>query len=90
MQTFPIKADRLRELRESLNLTQLDVEQKTGLPSGRLTLYETGRQRPNLVHLVALADFFNVKPKSLLTEETVDEVIKTATTLANLVGSRLS
>ena len=52
--------NRLRELREKMNLRQTDVAEATGLDQRTLSNYETEKTNPDSFALVKLADFFGV------------------------------
>lgn len=52
--------NRLKQLREELNLRQIDVANSTGIDQKTLSNYETGKTNPDSYSLVRLADFFNV------------------------------
>lgn len=59
-------ATRLVKLRESRNLTQLQLAIQTGIKRPALSHYEKGRREPDIKTLIVLADFFKV---------TLDELI---------------
>ena len=52
--------NRIRDLREDMDLRQIDVAEATGLDQKTLSNYETGKTQPDARALVALADFFHV------------------------------
>ncbi len=52
--------NRIRELRENLELRQIDVANATGIDQKTLSNYETGKTNPDSYSLIKLADFFNV------------------------------
>lgn len=52
--------NRIRELRESLELRQIDVANATGIDQKTLSNYETGKTNPDSYSLIRLADFFEV------------------------------
>ena len=52
--------NRIRDLREDMDLRQIDVAQATGLDQKTLSNYETGKTRPDSDALIRLADFFGV------------------------------
>ncbi len=52
--------NRLKELRENLELRQIDVAKETGIDQKTLSNYETGKTNPDSYALIKLADFFNV------------------------------
>ena len=51
--------NRLRQLREDLDLRQIDVAQATGIDQKTLSNYETGKTNPDSYSLIKLADFYN-------------------------------
>ena len=52
--------NRIRDLREDMDLRQIDVSKATGIDQKTLSNYETGKTRPDSEALIKLADFFNV------------------------------
>ena len=52
--------NRIRDLREDMDLRQVDVAAATGIDQKTLSNYETGKTQPDARALVALADFFHV------------------------------
>ncbi len=52
--------NRIRDLREDLDLRQVDVAQATGIDQKTLSNYETGKTNPDSETLIRLADFFHV------------------------------
>lgn len=61
----PIK-NRIRDLREDLDLRQIDVATATGIDQKTLSNYETGKTNPDSYSIIKLADFFNVTTDYLL------------------------
>lgn len=57
MASFP---ERLKQLRESVKLTQIDLAKKLGMSKGAVGNYEAGVRRPRQEDMEAIADFFNV------------------------------
>lgn len=51
---------RIRDLREDMDLRQVDVAKATGIDQKTLSNYETGKTLPDANSLCALADFFGV------------------------------
>ena len=49
--------NRLRELRETRNLRQLDVANATGIDQKTISNYETGKTNPDSYALIKLSDF---------------------------------
>ena len=50
--------NRLRELREELNLRQIDVSKATGIDQKTLSNYETEKTHPDSYSLIKLANFY--------------------------------
>ena len=58
--------NRIRDLREDLDLRQIDVANATGIDQKTLSNYETGKTNPDSYALIRLADFFDVTIDYLL------------------------
>ena len=58
--------NRIRDLREDLDLRQVDVADATGIDQKTLSNYETGRTSPDSYAVIRLADFFGVTTDYLL------------------------
>lgn len=52
--------NRIRDLREDMDLRQIDVAKATGISQKTLSNYETGETNPDSYALIKLANFFNV------------------------------
>lgn len=52
--------NRIRSLREDMDLRQIDVANATGIDQKTLSNYETGKTNPDSYALIKLADFFEV------------------------------
>ena len=52
--------NRIRDLREDMDLRQSDLAEKTGIDQRTISNYETGRTVPDAYALIKLADFFGV------------------------------
>ncbi|MBE7030634.1 MAG: helix-turn-helix transcriptional regulator [Ruminococcaceae bacterium] len=61
-----IKKNRLRDLREDLDLRQIDVANATGIDQKTLSNYETGKTNPDSYSIIKLAEFFGVTTDYLL------------------------
>lgn len=57
MKEFP---DRLRKLREEKRMKRYILSQRCGLHTDAIRRYECGEAEPDLVSLIAIADFFEV------------------------------
>lgn len=55
-----VTMNRIRALREDLDLRQIDVSLATGIDQKTLSNYETGKTQPDMYSLIRLADFFHV------------------------------
>lgn len=58
--------NRIRELREDMDLRQIDVSHATGIDQKTLSNYETGKTSPDSYSIIRLADFFQVTTDYLL------------------------
>lgn len=54
-------ANRLKQLRNELDLTQPQLAAKLGISDGAVGNYESGTRTPRLEDLESIADFFNVE-----------------------------
>ena len=52
--------NRIRDLREDMDLQQSDLAEKTGIDQRTISNYETGKTVPDAYALIKLADFFGV------------------------------
>ena len=52
--------NRIRDLREDLDMRQSDLAEKTGIDQRTISNYETGKTLPDAYALIKLADFFGV------------------------------
>ncbi len=58
--------NRIRDLREDMDLRQSDLAEKTGIDQRTISNYETGKTAPDAYALIRLADFFDVSIDYLL------------------------
>lgn len=58
--------NRIRALREDMNLRQIDVAQETGIDQRTLSNYETGKTNPDSYAIIKLAEFYEVTCDYLL------------------------
>ncbi len=58
--------NRIRDLREDMDLRQSDLAEKTGIDQRTISNYETGKTAPDAYSLIRLADFFGVSIDYLL------------------------
>ena len=52
--------NRIRDLREDMDLRQIDVAAATGIEQKTLSNYETGKTNPDSHAIIKLAEFFGV------------------------------
>lgn len=55
-----MRGDRLRELRENVGLSQLELAEELGTGDNQIWRYENGTSEPRMSILLRLAQFFNV------------------------------
>lgn len=68
-------ADRIKELRESKNLTQTELARHLGITRSSVNAWEMGVSVPSTTYLVELARLFNISTDYLLglsTNNTID------------------
>lgn len=58
--------NRIRDLREDMDLRQVDVAAATGIDQKTLSNYETGTSDPNTSNLIALAKLYGISAEELL------------------------
>ena len=64
--------NRIRSLREDLDLRQIDVAKGTGIDQKTLSNYETGKTNPDSFAIISLAHYFNVSTDYLLGESDIN------------------
>lgn len=69
---------RIRTMRMSRKMTQIDLAKAIKQSQSSITMYETGRREPDFETLEALADVFNVPLVSIVAEENDETGIKTS------------
>ena len=72
--------NRLRQLREEMELRQIDVSNATGIDQKTLSNYETGKTNPDSYSLIRLADFYHtsidyILGRSPLPDGTSNEIL---------------
>ena len=60
---------RIKTMRQSRRMTQADLAKAIDQSPSSITMYETGRRRPDFETLEALADVFNVSLPSIVGDE---------------------
>ena len=58
--------NRIRDLREDMDLRQSDVANATGIDRKTISNYETGKTNPDSFAIIKLAEFFGVSTDYLL------------------------
>lgn len=58
--------NRIRDLREDMDMRQSDLARETGIDQRTISNYETGKTSPDAESLIILADFFDVTIDYLL------------------------
>ncbi|MBO5889204.1 MAG: helix-turn-helix transcriptional regulator, partial [Clostridia bacterium] len=58
--------DRLKELRISKNLSQMQLANKTGISQSAIAKWELGKTEPTATAIITLAKFFNESSDYLL------------------------
>ena len=58
--------NRIKDLREDMDLRQSDLARETGIDQRTISNYETGKTAPDAYALIKLADFFNVSIEYLV------------------------
>ena len=58
--------NRIKDLREDMNLRQIDVAKRTGIDQRTLSNYETGKTYPDSYAIIKLAEFYGVTCDYLL------------------------
>jgi transcriptional regulator with XRE-family HTH domain len=82
-------ADRLRETREYLSLSQQYVSDQTGIPRSAISDIERGARRVESLELKRLANVYGVAASYFLDEEAAgDEVAAVMTRLLGEMGER--
>ena len=66
--------NRIRDLREDMDLRQIDVARATGIDQKTLSNYETGKTNPDSAALIRLADFFGVSIDYLVGRSTAPQI----------------
>ena len=51
--------DKLKELRKSKNISQMQLAQKTGISQSAIAKWELGKTEPTASAIITLATFFN-------------------------------
>ena len=79
---------KVKQLRESAGMTQIEVANKLGLTNRAIGAWESGRAKPRLDKMKQLADLFNVTVSELMGEAAEGvELVGSPTGLVPLVGT---
>jgi transcriptional regulator with XRE-family HTH domain len=62
-------AERLREEREKLRISQMDLSFKSGLSQNQVNYIETGKRTPNLYTLLSICNALRISPAVLFKPE---------------------
>jgi transcriptional regulator with XRE-family HTH domain len=63
---------RLREEREKLRISQMDLSFKAGLSQNQVNYIETGKRTPNLYSFLSICNALQISPAVLFEEEGVE------------------
>ena len=66
--------NRIKDLREDMNLRQIDVAEKTGIDQRTLSNYETGKTNPDSYAIIKLAEFYGVTCDYLLGVSNINQI----------------
>lgn len=76
-ESVPVKlAENLRKLRETRNLTQLELGRRARMAAASISHFETGQRAPSLDSLVKLADALEVSVDTLLGRSSFDTQVQ--------------
>jgi len=78
-------AERLREEREKLMISQMDLSLKAGLSQNQVNYIETGKRTPNLYTLLSICNALKINP-AVLFEKQDKEQKEARETVINLVS----
>jgi transcriptional regulator with XRE-family HTH domain len=78
-------AERLREEREKLRISQMDLSFKAGLSQNQVNYIETGKRTPNLFTILSICNALQISP-AVLFEQQDSERIEARETIINLVS----
>jgi transcriptional regulator with XRE-family HTH domain len=78
-------AERLREEREKLRISQMDLSFKAGLSQNQVNYIETGKRTPNLYTILSICNAMKISP-SVLFERQDAEKKEARETVINLVS----
>lgn len=77
---------RLKEAREGVRISQLELSYKSGVSQNMITYIETGKSSPTLSTLLKLCNALNINPASLF-EDTNEEHARKKAEIIKIVKS---
>jgi transcriptional regulator with XRE-family HTH domain len=82
-------ASRLREEREKLRISQMDLSFRAGLSQNQVFCIETGKRIPNLYTLLKVCRALNINPAILFDPPPNEERLQARKTIIQLVSKYL-
>ena len=76
---------RLKEIREKAQLSQLELSYRSGVSQNMITYIETGKRTPTLTTLLKLCNALNITP-AILFEDSADDIKTAKATIIDLVN----
>jgi transcriptional regulator with XRE-family HTH domain len=78
-------AERLREEREKLRISQMDLSLKAGLSQNQVNYIETGKRTPNLYTILSICNALQISPAVLFEQQDAEQK-EARETIINLVS----
>jgi transcriptional regulator with XRE-family HTH domain len=78
-------AERLREEREKLRISQMDLSFKAGLSQNQVNYIETGKRTPNLYTILSICNALQISPAVLFKQQDAEQK-EARETIINLVS----
>jgi transcriptional regulator with XRE-family HTH domain len=66
-------AERLREERENLRISQMDLSFKAGLSQNQVNYIETGKRTPNLYTILSICNALQISPAVLFEQHDTEQ-----------------
>jgi len=66
-------AERLREEREKLRISQMDLSLKAGLSQNQVNYIETGKRTPNLYTILSICNALQISPAVLFKQQDAEK-----------------
>lgn len=60
--------------RKSFNYTQVEVAKATGIPQSTISAWELGKNIPNIIDCIKLADFYGISLDDLIGREVKEKL----------------